>query len=82
MTCSGICFARAHRNAVKFAFVLSDSWFTNSENINCVLSMKKNLIGAVKSNLEVALSKSDRANGKYYYVPFEKNNLEKSLDSS
>ncbi len=34
-------------------------------NINYVLSIKKNLIGAVKSNLEVALSKSDRANGRF-----------------
>lgn len=55
----------AHKNAVKFAFALSDSWFTNSENINYVLSIKKNLIGAVKSNLEVALSKSDRTNGRF-----------------
>ena len=52
----------AHRNAVKFALVLCDSWYTNAANINCVRSMKKNLLGAVKSNLEVALSKSDRAN--------------------
>jgi len=58
----------AHKNAVKFAFVLSDSWFTNSENINYVLSIKKNMIGAVKSNLEVALSKSDRANGKFIKI--------------
>ena len=58
----------AHKNAVKFAFVPSDSWFTNSENINYVLSIKKNLIGAVKSNLEVALSKSDRAHGRFIKI--------------
>ena len=58
----------AHKNAVQFAFVLCDSWFTNSENINYVLSIKKNLLGAVKSNLEVALSKLDRANGKFVKI--------------
>ena len=58
----------AHKNAVKFALVLCDSWFTNSENINYVRSIKKDLIGAVKSNLEVALSKSDRANGRFVKI--------------
>ena len=52
----------AHRNAVKFALVLCVSWHMNAANINCVGSIKKNLLGAVNSNLEVALSKSDRAN--------------------
>jgi hypothetical protein len=58
----------AHKNAVKFALVLCDSWFTNSENINYVRSIKKDLIGAVKSNLEVGLSKSDRANGRFVKI--------------
>jgi len=58
----------AHRNAVKFALVLCDSWYTNAANINCVRSMKKNLLGAAKSNLEVALSKSDRANGRFVKI--------------
>ena len=58
----------AHKNTVKFALVLCDSWFTNSQNINYVRSIKKNLIGAVKSNLEVALSKSDRANGRFVKI--------------
>lgn len=58
----------AHRNAINLAFVLSDSRYTNSQNINCVLSMKKNLIGAVKANREVALSKSDRACGSFVKI--------------
>lgn len=58
----------AHQNAIKFAFVLCDSWYVNADNINYVLSIKKNLIGAIKSNLEIALSKHDRANGKFVKI--------------
>ena len=58
----------AYQNAVKFAFVLCDSWYVNAENINYILSIKKNLIGAVKSNLEVALSKEDRAKGNFIKI--------------
>jgi len=53
---------QAHQNAVPFRYVLGDSWYTNSDNINLVLSLKRHYLGAVKSNLEVALSKHDRAN--------------------
>jgi len=58
----------AYQNAVKFAFILCDSWYVNAENINYILSIKKNLIGAVKSNLEVALSKEDRAKGNFIKI--------------
>jgi hypothetical protein len=58
----------AYQNAVKFAFILCDSWYVNAENINYILSIKKNLIGAVKSNLDVALSKEDRAKGKFVKI--------------
>jgi len=59
---------QAYQNAVKFAYVLCDSWYVNAENIECVRSIGKNLIGAVKSNLEIALSKQDRANGKFVKI--------------
>ncbi len=42
--------------------------YVNAENINYILSIRKNLIGSVKSNLEVALSKKDRANGKFIKI--------------
>jgi hypothetical protein len=42
--------------------------YVNAENITFIGSIKKNLIGAVKSNLEVALSKKDRANGKFVKI--------------
>ena len=53
---------QAHQNAVPLRYVLADSWYTNSDNINLILSLKHHYLGAVKSNLEVALSKHDRAN--------------------
>ena len=53
------------QNSLRFSYVLCDSWYTNSENIKQVLGLKKHLIGAVKSNLEVALSLSDKKAGKF-----------------
>lgn len=53
------------QNQLRFSYVLCDSWYTNSENIKHVLSLKKHLIGAVKSNLEVALSLQDKKAGKF-----------------
>jgi len=52
-------------NQLRFGYVLCDSWYTNSENIKHVLSLKKHLIGAVKSNMEVALSLTDKKAGKF-----------------
>ncbi len=48
--------------------MLADSWYTNSDNINLVLGLQHHYPGAVKSNLEVALSKHDRANGKFVKI--------------
>ena len=56
------------RNQLSFRHLLCDSWYTNAENINHVLAFKKHLIGAVKSNLEIALSKKDRAAGKFQKI--------------
>ncbi len=53
---------QAHQNVVPFRYVLGDSWYTNSDNVNLVLGLQHHYLGAVKSNLEVALSKHDRAN--------------------
>lgn len=53
------------QNSLRFSYVLCDSWYTNAENIKHVLGLKKHLIGAVKSNLEVALSLQDKKAGKF-----------------
>jgi DDE superfamily endonuclease len=59
---------QAHQNAVPFRYVLADSWYTNADNINLILGLKHHYLGAVKSNLEVALSKQDRANGRFVKI--------------
>lgn len=58
----------AYQNSVKFTYLLCDSWYVNAENINFIRSLRKQLIGAVKSNLEVALSAQDRAHGKFVKI--------------
>lgn len=52
-------------NNLRLRYVLCDSWYTNSENIKHVLGLKKHLIGAVKSNMEVAFSLQDKKAGKF-----------------
>jgi len=58
----------AHHNQLLFKYVLCDSWYSNADNIKHVLSLKKHLVGAVKSNLEVALSKADKRAGKFQKI--------------
>lgn len=58
----------AYQNAVKFGYVLCDSWYVNSSNINFIRSLNKHLIGAVKTSLEVAVSAQNRANGKFVKI--------------
>ncbi len=53
------------QNALRFGYVLCDSWYTNAENIKQVLGLKKHLIGAVMSNLEVAVCLQDKKAGKF-----------------
>jgi len=60
--------AQAHQNAIPFCYVLADSWYTDAENINAVLAIKKHWLGAFKTNLEVALSEQDRANGRFVSI--------------
>jgi hypothetical protein len=59
---------QAHQNAIPFRYVLADSWYTNAGNINAVLGLEKHWLGAFKANLEVALSKQDRANGRFVSI--------------
>lgn len=59
---------QAYQNQVPFSYVLGDSWYTNADNIKAVLAIGKHYLGAVKSNLEVALSTTDRADGKFIKI--------------
>jgi hypothetical protein len=59
---------QAHQNQIPFWLVIADSWYTNAANINAVLALGKHYLGAIKSNTSVALSKQDRAQGKFIAV--------------
>jgi len=47
-------------NALKFHFVLMDSWFSSEENFDFIIDKGKHFIAALKDNRLVALSEEDR----------------------
>ena len=47
-------------NALKFRFVLMDSWFSSEENFNFITGKGRHFIAALKDNRLVALSEDDR----------------------
>jgi hypothetical protein len=59
-------FDTSVQNAVKFRWVLFDSWFSSAENMEHIkLKPDKEFIGALKSNRLVALSEEDKAQGRF-----------------
>jgi hypothetical protein len=59
---------RASRNT-SFKYVLSDSWFCNSDNMNFIIEKcNSNFIMAIKQNRKVALSAQDKKKGKYVSI--------------
>jgi len=58
-----------HYNKVKFRYVLWDSWFSSNDNFEFVhYELKKHFVGAIKDNRTVALSREDKAAGKFKKV--------------
>ena len=56
-------------NQVKYQYVLNDIWYSSSENMRFVKeTLKKDFVMAMKGNRKVALSKSDKLNGKYVRI--------------
>lgn len=54
---------------LRFRYVLSDSWFACSENMQFVVEdCGRDFIMAMKENRKVALSKDDKAKGKYISI--------------
>ncbi|MCK4494703.1 MAG: transposase [Methylococcales bacterium] len=54
------------QNQLKWRYALADSWFSSSENMKYIhATLEKQFIFALKSNRLVALSKDDKANGRY-----------------
>lgn len=56
-------------NQMKFRYVLNDSWYAASDNMKFVhQDLKKDFIMAIKENRKVAISQSDRTQGRYQAV--------------
>ena len=55
-------------NALKFHFVLMDSWFSSIENFEFITGKGKHFIAALKDNRLIALSEEDRNNKRYVRV--------------
>lgn len=47
-------------NALKFRFVLIDSWFSSVENFDFITGKNRHFIRAIKDNRLIALSQKDR----------------------
>ena len=56
------------RNALKFLFVLMDSWFSAQENFEYITAKGKHFIAALKGNRLVAVSEDDMRNKRFVAV--------------
>ena len=57
------------RNAIPFRYVINDVWYGSAENMMFVRhTLKKHFVMPLKSNRKVALSKTDKRQGKYQTV--------------
>ena len=56
------------QNALKFRFVLMDSWFSSQENFEYITGKGKHFIAALKSNRLVAVSQEDRTAKRFVAV--------------
>ena len=55
-------------NALKFRYVLMDSWFAATENFEFIVKKKKHFIAALKDNRLVALSEADKKQGRFVRI--------------
>lgn len=56
-------------NRIPFRYVLNDLWFASAENMRFVkLDLKKEFIMGLKSNRKVALSETEKAEGRYQRI--------------
>lgn len=60
----GTCLA----NQLKFRYVLMDSWFAAQENFEYIVKKGKHFIAALKDNRLVALSESDKKEGRFVRI--------------
>lgn len=55
-------------NALKFRYVLMDSWFAATENFEFIVKKHKHFIAAIKDNRLVALSVADKKQGRFVKI--------------
>jgi hypothetical protein len=55
-------------NELVFSYILADSWFASGENINFIDKAQRLFIMPLKSNRKIALSRSDKTQGKYQSI--------------
>jgi hypothetical protein len=55
-------------NAIKFRYVLTDSWFASKENFEFILKKGKHFISALKDNRLVALTEDDKKEGRFVRI--------------
>lgn len=55
-------------NALKFRFVLMDSWFSSEENFDFITGKGRHFIAALKDNRLIALSEEDRKKKRFVRV--------------
>ena len=61
-------FMQMIANAVKFKYVLFDSWYSSKETFDLIRKKRKHFISALKSNRLIALSEKDKRNGRFQQV--------------
>jgi len=55
-------------NTIKFRYVLTDSWFASKENFEFILKKGKHFISALKDNRLVALTETDKNEGRFVRI--------------
>ena len=55
-------------NAIKFRYVLTDSWFASKENFEFILKKGKHFSAALKDNRLVALTEEDKKEGRFVRI--------------
>jgi Transposase DDE domain len=55
-------------NAIKFSYVLTDSWFASKENFEFILKKGRHFISALKDNRLVALTEEDKKEGRFVRI--------------
>ncbi len=56
------------QNAIRFRYVLMDSWFAAKENFEFILSKNKHFVAALKNNRLFALTEADKKQGRFVAV--------------